>query len=184
MKDTVEERIHSLLYRKGFLNKCIMETVNPDTIAEMITNPEWLEIFDMPDEEYKQKYQKGLLETEKRIDNYSTIEFMERGKNFFSKLGYKNLAGSEGKSGSSFDIRGIYKKSKFDQQMCARFLLKDITTEDEIKKHLSELKEITNNGKFFLISRGSFEGDEIIISNEILLDRNHLINYFYQFIVI
>ncbi len=184
MKDTVEERIHSLLYKKGFLNKHIMERVNPDSIAEMITNPEWLEIFDMPDEEYKQRYQKGILETEKRIDNYSINEFMERGKNFFAKVGYKNLDAAENKSGDSFDIRGIFKKAKFDQQMCARFLLKDVITEDEVKAHLAELKEKTSNGKFFLITKGTFEGDEVIHSNEALIDRRLLTNYFYQFIVI
>jgi len=184
MKDTVEERIHSLLYKKSFLNKHIIETVNPDSIAEMITNPEWLEIFDMHDEEYKQRYQKGLLETEKRIDNYSTAEFIERGKNFFTKLGYKNLDFVEKKDNNSFDIKGIYKKAKFDQQMCARFLLKNVIAEDEVKANLAELKEKTNNGKYFLITRGTFEGDEVIHSNEALIDRGLLTNYFYQFIVI
>jgi SNF2 family DNA or RNA helicase len=184
MRDTVEEKIHSLLCKKGFLNKHIMETVNPDSIAEMITNPEWLEIFDMPDEEYKQRYQKGLLETEKRIDNYSISEFTERGKNFFAKLGYKNLEVVEKKDKNSFDIRGILKKAKFDQQMCARFLLNDVIAEDEVKLHLAELKEKSNNGKYFLIIRGTFEGDEVIHSNEALIDRTFLTNYFYQFIVI
>ena len=184
MKDTVEEKIHSLLNKKSFLNKHIMETVNPDSIAEMITNPEWLEIFDMPDEEYKQRYRKGLLETEKRIDNYSNEEFIEKGKNFFAKLGYKNLEASEKKDKSSFDIRGIYKKAKFDQQMCARVLLKNIISEDEVKLHIAELKQKTNNGKYFLITKGTFEGDEVIHSNEALINRTLLTNYFYQFIVI
>ncbi|MDO8549650.1 MAG: DEAD/DEAH box helicase [Ignavibacteria bacterium] len=184
MKGTVEERIHSLLYKKGFLNKHVMETVNPDSIAEMLTNPEWLEIFDMPDEEYKQRYQKGLLETERRIDNYSINEFMERGKNFFAKLGYKNLDAAENKNGDSFDIRGIFKKAKFDQQMSARFLLKETVNEDEVKAHLAELKVKSSNGKFFLITKGTFEGDKVIRPNEALIDRRLLINYFYQFIVI
>ena len=183
-KDTVEERIHSLLHRKGFLNKHIMETVNPDSITEMITNPEWLEIFDMPDAEYKQRYMKGLLETEKRIDNYSTNEFIEKGKNFFSKLGYKNLNASESKTGEIFDIRGIYKKVKYDQQMCARFLLKNSVSEDEVKLNLEDLKKITNNGKYFLVTKGTFEGEEVIRSNDALIDRNLLANYFYQFIII
>ena len=184
MKDTVEERIHSLLYKKGFLNKHVMETVNPDSITEMITNAEWLEIFDMPDEEYKQRFQKGLLETEKRIDNYSTSEFMERGKNFFTKLGYKNLDAFESKTNDSFDIRGIFKKAQYDQQMCARFIMKNTVTEDEVKVHLAELKEITNKGKCFLITKGIFEGEEVIKSNKELIDRNLLANYFYQFIII
>lgn len=184
MKNSVEERIHSLLFNKGFLNKQIMETINPDSISEMITNPEWLEIFDMPDEEYKQKYQKGLLETEKRIDSYSLSDFALRMINFLTKLGYKNLDTSENKAGDSIDIRGIYKKAKFDQQMCTRFLLKDIVTEDEVNTHLAVLKEKTNNGKVFLITKGSFETDKSNYSNEALIDRNALINYFYQFIII
>jgi SNF2 family DNA or RNA helicase len=184
MKGTVEERIHELLYKKGFLNKHVIETVNPESIVEMITNPEWLEIFDIPDLEFKQRYEKGLLETEKRIDGYSTDEFIERGKSFFSKLGYKNLDVLKNKDNDSFDIRGIIKKAKFDQQMNARFILKDFVKEDEVKKHLTELKVRTNNGKFFLIIKGSFEGDEVVHSNEALIDRRLLTNYFYQFIVI
>ncbi len=184
MKGTVEERIHSLLYKKGFLNKHIMETMNPDVIAEMITNPEWLEIFDMPDEEFKQRYEKGLLDIEQRIDKYSLSEFMVRGKNFFTKLGYKNLDVIENKGSDSFDVRGIFKKAKFDQQMSARFLLKEVVTEDEAKGHLIELKEKTNNGKYFLITRGTFEGDEVLHSNEALIDRSSLSKYFYQFIIV
>ncbi|HSP87130.1 MAG TPA: DEAD/DEAH box helicase, partial [Ignavibacteriaceae bacterium] len=152
MKNTIEEKIHALLHKKGFLNKHIIESVNPDNIAEMITNPEWLEIFELPDEEFKQRYQKGLLETEKRIDNYSINEFMERGKNFFVKLGYKNLDATESKTGNSFDVRGLIKKSKYDLQLYARFLMKEVVPESEVKQHLSELKEKAGNGKYFLIT--------------------------------
>ena len=183
-KNTIEEKIHSLLHRKGFLNKHIMETVNPDSISEMITNPEWLEIFDMPDEGYKQRYRKGLLETEKRIDNYSLPDLKEKGVNLFTKLGYKNLDIIEGKSGDSFDIRGIFKRPNYDEQLCARFLTKSVTSSEEIKEHLAELKEITHKGKYFLISKGTFESEEVIKSNEALVDKNQLANYFYQFIIL
>jgi SNF2 family DNA or RNA helicase len=183
MKDTIEERIHSLLYEKGFLNKSVMETVNPDSLTEMITNPEWLKIFDIPDEEYKQKCLKGIMETEKKIDSYSTVDFAEKCRNFLTKLGYKNLSITENNENDLFEIRGIYKKVKYDLQMCTRVLPGNILAEDEIKVHLADLKEITNNGKFFLITKGNFETNNVFPLNEALIDRNLLAKYFYQFII-
>jgi hypothetical protein len=62
--------------------------------------------------------------------------------------------------------------------------MKEVVSESEVKQHLSELKEKAGNGKYFLITKGEFEGDEVIHSNEALIDRKLLTNYFYQFIVI
>ena len=78
-------------------------------------------------------------------------------------------------------MRGIIKKVNYDQQMNARFVFNDYLESEEIKNHLTELREKTNNGKVFLISKGTFEMTELILPNATLIDHKLLANYFYQF---
>jgi|GEM_PF-2698393 len=184
MKGTVEEKINNLLYRKGLLNKCVMENVNADSIAEMIANQEWLEVFDMPDKEFKNKYDNVIQELAGKIEDSSLTELMDKGKNFLSKLGFRNLEVSENNKKDYFDIRGIIKKANYDQQMSARFVYKDYLSRDEVKNHLEDLKEKTNNGKVFLVSKGIFESAESTIVNSALIDLKLLANYFYHFRVV
>ncbi len=184
MKGTVEEKINNLLYRKGLLNKGVMENVNADSIAEMIANQEWLEVFDMPDKEFQNKYDTTIQELASKIEGSSSAELMDKGKNFLSKLGYRNLEVFENTKKDYFDIRGIIKKSNYDQQMSARFVYKDYVSSDEVKNHLEELKEKTNNGKIFLVSKGIFEREESTMPNSALIDTILLANYFYHFRVV
>lgn len=181
MSGTIEEKINDLLRRKGFLNKNVMEYVSADSIVEMIANQEWLEVFEMPDEEFKKRQESALIELVGKIQDCSPTDLMEKGKNFFSKLGYRNLDISENTKNNYYDIRGIIKKAKYDQQMNARFLFGESHENEEIKKHISDLKERTNNGKIFLISKSTFDEAEQIISNVTLIDLKLLTNYFYQF---
>ena len=181
MKGTIEERINNLLFRKGLLNKNVMENIAADTIAEMVANEEWLEVFDMPDNKFKNMYEAALQEIWTKIENYSEAELMEKGKNLFTKLGYRNLDLAENNNGGYFDMRGIIKKANYDQQMNARFVFNDYLESEEIKNHLTELREKTNNGKVFLISKGTFEMTELILPNATLIDHKLLANYFYQF---
>ncbi len=184
MKGTVEEKINNLLYRKGLLNKSIMENVPADSIAEMIANQEWLEVFDMPDKEFKNKYDTTIQELASKIEGSSSAELMDKGKNFLSKLGYRNLEVSENTKKDYFDIRGIIKKANYDQQMSARFVSEDYLNSEEIKNHLEELKEKTNNGKIFLVSKGVFEKAESTVPNSALIDLALLASYFYHFRVV
>ena len=184
MKGTIEEKINNLLYRKGFLNKCVMEYVNADSIAEMIANQEWLDVFDMPDKEFKNKYENALGELTSKIENSSSAEMMEKGKNFFSKLGYRNVDAFESADKDYFDIRGIIKKVNYDLQMNARFVSKDYLSSEEVKNYLEELKEKTRNGKIFLVSKGEFEKTELNTPNAALIDLGLLTNYFYHFRVV
>jgi hypothetical protein len=181
MSGTIEGKINDLLRCKGFLNKNVMEYVSADSIVEMIANEEWLEIFEMPDEEFKKKQEFALSELEGKIQYCSPAELVEKGRNFFSKLGYRNLDVLEDTKNNFFDIRGIIKKPKYDQQMNARFLFDNSVEKEEIKKHIGDLKERTNNGKIFLVSTGAFGENEQIISNITLIDLKLLTNYFYQF---
>jgi SNF2 family DNA or RNA helicase len=184
MKGTVEEKINNLLHRKGLLNKCIMENVTADSIAEMIANKEWLEVFDMPDKEFKSKYDNTIQELAYEIESSSPVELMDKGKNFLSKLGYRNLEVSESANEDYFDIRGIIKKTNYDQQMSARFVSKDYLSGEEVKNHLEDLKEKTNNGRVFLVTKGIFERAESIMPNSALIDLASLANYFYHFRVV
>ena len=158
-----------------------MENIAADTIAEMVANEEWLEVFDMPDNKFKNMYEAALQEIWTKIESYPEAELMEKGKNLFTKLGYRNLDLAENNNGGYFDMRGIIKKANYDQQMNARFVFNDYLESEEIKNHLTELREKTNNGKVFLISKGTFEKTELIIPNATLIDHKLLANYFYQF---
>jgi SNF2 family DNA or RNA helicase len=184
MKGTIEEKINNLLFRKGFLNKCIMEYVNADSIAEMIANQEWLEVFGIPDKEFRSKYETAIRELTNKIESSSSAELMEKGKNFFSKLGYRNIDAFENTGKNYFDVRGIIKKVNYDLQMNARFVSNDFLSSEEIKNHLDELKEKTNNGKIFLVSKGTFEKTDLTVPNIALIDLRQLANYFYHFRVI
>lgn len=184
MKGTIEEKINDLLLRKGFLSKNVMENVSADSIAAMIANEDWLEVFDMPDDEYKNKQESILLDLEKNLEEYTPKELMEKGRSLFTKLGYRNLDIQENTKENYFDIRGIIKKANYDMQMNARFLLEDSLEKEEIQKHVTDLKERANNGKVFLISKPISDETQISIPDTALLDYKLLSNYFYQFRVV
>ena len=181
MKGTIEEKINNLLYRKGLLSKCVMEYVSADSIVEMIANQEWLEVFDMPDNKFNNKYENALRELANKIDDSSSSELIDMGKIFFTKLGYRNISITKNSDKDYFDIRGIVKKANYDQQMGARFISKDYLNSEEVKNHLEELKEKTNNGKIFLVSKGEFEKGELNVPNVALIDMGLLAIYFYHF---
>jgi SNF2 family DNA or RNA helicase len=184
MKGTIEEKIKDLLLRKGFLNKNIMENVSADSIAAMIANEEWLEVFDMLDDGFKNKQESVIQELEGQIGEDSPEELIEIGKKLFTKLGYRNLDILKNTEKNYFDIRGIVKKVNYDLQMNARFLFEDPLGKEEIKKHIVDLKERTNNGRMFLIVKNIFDEPQLSIHNTSLLDFKLLSNYLYQFRVV
>lgn len=184
MKGTIEEKINDLLLRKGFLNKNIMENVSADSIAAMIANEEWLEVFDMPDDEFENKQESVIQELEGKIEGDSPEELIEIGKKLFTKLGYRNLDILKNTEKNYFDIRGIVKKVNYDLQMNARFLFEDSLGKEEIKKHIADLKERTNNGRMFLIAKNIFDEPQLSNPNTSLLNFKLLSNYLYQFRVV
>jgi superfamily II DNA or RNA helicase len=182
-KGTIEEKINKLLFRKGFLNKNVMDLFNAETIGEMIANEEWLEVFDMHDEKFIKGTEEKLKESEKRLLSLSPADFLEALKIFFTKLGIKNLDVVKSGDGKTIDIKGISKKLNVEVKTVARVILSDIVNDKELKAHLSDLKELTQNGKAFIISKGSFENESPVKYNSAitLIGKKLLANYFNQF---
>lgn len=185
-KGTIEEKISSLLFRKGFLNKNIMDLFGAEHLGEMIANEEWLEIFDMPDSKFNKETEKKLKDAEKKLVNLSQEDFIETVKIFLTKLGIKKPDAVDSENGNFIDVKGTFSKSKIEALMVARILLNDKSDSNEIQSHLSDLKELTKKGKAFILTRGSFDEENPAKHNpEIsLLDKKSLSNYYYQFRVL
>ena len=70
IKDSIEEKIQSLLYRKGFLNKNIMDSIPAESLVELISNEEWLEVFDAPNLKFKENDELKLSSAIKKIQTF------------------------------------------------------------------------------------------------------------------
>jgi superfamily II DNA or RNA helicase len=184
-KGTIEEMINKLLYRKGFLNKNVMDLFSAEAIGEMIANEEWLEVFDMPDRKFNKSMEKKLHTVEDKLMALSDDNFTETVKMFLTKLGFKNMNDIQKNDGKITEITGSAKKAKAETRLTARIIPDKSIDYAEVKSHLSELKENANRSRAFIITRGHFkDGNPVYHPAISLIDKKVLVNYFSQFQII
>ena len=99
MKDTVEERIHSILQRKGLLHQEIIDSLSESDIDEALTLDDLLEVLDMdrasvhiPDSEIRQRQAKrGIGEVFDQLNAADPHDFEHIVKRVFQEaLGFAN----------------------------------------------------------------------------------------------
>jgi hypothetical protein len=182
IKDSIEEKIQCLLYRKGLLNKNIVDSIPAESIAELISNEEWLEVFDLPDLKFKKNDELKLSSSIKNIVNLTPKETTEKARSFLQKIGCRNIEIEE-ESSDTFILSGKYKKADSELSLFAKCFVQEKVNGEPIRDFVLNSKEKIKGGKIFIISTGSFVLDENqkLDENVSLINGKLFANYLHQF---
>lgn len=96
MRDTIDERIHEILKRKGLLHQEIVAGLSVGEIDKRISTEEWLEVLrikpkgEAAKEEVLEKPKKSVNEVLARLEECEPLRFEQIIKELFRKLGYPN----------------------------------------------------------------------------------------------
>jgi SNF2 family DNA or RNA helicase len=182
IKDSIEEKIQNLLYRKGLLEKNIMDSIPAESIAELISNEEWLEVFDMPDQNFKKNNELKLISSIKKIESINTKEMIEKVRAFLMKIGCRNIEMEEENS-DTLVLSGKYRKGDSEIPLFTKCFVQEKVDSEPIRDFAVNTKEKIKGGKIFIISSGSFVTDENLKLDEnvSLLDGRLFANYLHHF---
>ena len=176
--NAVDEEIHKLLSERNLFEQNITSAMPSNTINDLISIDEWLEIFQMPVENTSNQKPGLYQKTIDRLSQLSLADYRATLVRFFFALGYSNTEILEHENSASFDITGEGKAGNRTVQLLGRVIL-----DGEIK--LSTVKQIifdaflSQNKNIFIITRGKFEGgtDLPLQGNVTLLDNQKLTQY-------
>ena len=187
-KNTVEEKIKKVLLRKGLLRKEIVEFLPVETINEMVSLDEWLEILEIgtASEKNNPEYHKTMdskNSLNKALDTLSLDELSKKAEILFSRLGYKNLFLNKGNFEGEINIIGTMMENNSKTKIVAKCLFSDQIDIENIMEYIEALKNDKNLGKNFIVHFNGLEDklpmqlkkDIILINKELFT--NYLINF-------
>ena len=187
-KNTIEEKIKALLKRRGLLRKEIIEFLSVESINEMVSLEEWLEILGIgnPLGNVEQNSDTEVTNDhvfENRLNELSLDELSKKTEILFSRLGYKNLFLNKGNYAGEINIIGTILEHNSKMKMVAKCLFSSEVDLDTIKEYLEALQNDKNLGKNFIIHFNGLEEKlpyylkkKIILINKELFT-NYLINF-------
>jgi len=106
MYNTIDADIKNILTKKGLFDKNIVSVMPINTMNELISVDEWLEIYKMDVEDTSAKAQVTYKETLKKLKSLSIADHRATLSKFFFAIGYTNLDILADLNSSSFDISG------------------------------------------------------------------------------
>ena len=187
-KKTLEEKIKGYLQMKGLLRKDIIEFLSAESINEMISLDEWLEILGISNssKDTEQKIEnedKWNQLFESKLKELSIDELSKKTEILFSRLGYKNLSLTKGNSEGEINIIGTILENNNKIKMVAKCLFSSELDVETITTYIETFKNDKNQGKNFIIHFNGLEEKlpyhlkkEIILINKDLFI-NYLINF-------
>jgi len=187
-KNTVEEKIKGVLLRKGLLRKEIVEFLPVETINEMVSLDEWLEILEIGTTSEKSipEYHQTIdskNSVKKTLDKLSLDELSKKAEILFSRLGYKNLFLNKGNFEGEINIIGTMMENNSKTKIVAKCLFSDQIDIENIMEYIEALKNDKNLGKNFIVHFNGLE-DKLPIQlkkNIILINKELFINYLINF---
>jgi hypothetical protein len=180
-KGTFEEDLRELLNRKGLINKDIIELISADTINQIVTVDEWLQILGIKNNENKNK--SFLVD---RLKTLSTKDLSHKIEILFNRLGYKNIYLEKGKRENEYDIIGTMVTESKKLKISGKCLLSSDFTTDDIIEEITNLELDKISEKNFLIHLN--DSSENILSylkpSIIVINKNLLANYLADFLLL
>ena len=173
---------------KGLLRKDIIEFLSAESINEMISLDEWLEILGISNssKDTEQKIEnedKWNQLFESKLKELSIDELSKKTEILFSRLGYKNLSLTKGNSEGEINIIGTILENNNKIKMVAKCLFSSELDVETITTYIETFKNDKNQGKNFIIHFNGLEEKlpyhlkkEIILINKDLFI-NYLINF-------
>ncbi len=90
--DSVEENIQRLLQAKGLLYKEVVETIGADKFTKLISEDEWLKIFELSAEEQNAVKENKEIDKYEKIKEYDQTQLLQIIQKFLMNLGYSNIS--------------------------------------------------------------------------------------------
>ncbi len=179
-KNTFEEELRKLLYKKGLLQKDIIELLNAETINEIVSIDEWMEILGINSNTTEEEPISDKLKLISQGDLTRKIEI------FFSRIGYKNVSLSKGKRAGEFNMVGTLITENKKIKMAAKCLLSEEYSTDDIMEGISTLELDKYSEKKFLIhfNESSENVLSLLKSPVVVINKDLLANYLSDFLLI
>ncbi len=160
-RNSVDEKIRKKLFEKELLNKNLIDTFGPEVFSKLISENEWTDIFNMPqDKNAKQEspdtyYQNLIQLTPEKI--------MDKIRLLFVNLGYSGIKTKDESLKTRYSISGTFSKNWRQTGFAAQcyLIFKEPDTE-AVKYYIESHKKIKGIGKIFIITLNpSYVGSEI-----------------------
>lgn len=158
MRDTIEERIKQKLYERGLLIESVIDSLAVESIEEMITTAEWLDILGVK----MQPDATNISESDsiERILDYlskvSPFDFENIVRDFFIKQGYINAKVTQRSHDGGIDVFGSRIRNGVEESFiaqCKRTSSVGVDVARELLGILAANPKITNG---FIITSGNF----------------------------
>ncbi len=188
-KNTVEEKIKNLLITKGLLRKEIIEFLSVESINEMISLEEWLEVLGIGtssenSREIPIEMDKGDDLIENKINELSLDELSKKTEILFSRLGFKNLFLNKGNYEGEINIIGTLFENNSKIKMVAKCLFSSNSVDlENLIEYIEALQNDKNLGKNFIIHFNGLE-EKLpyhLRKKIILINKNLFTNYLIDF---
>jgi hypothetical protein len=158
MLHSIDAEVKSILTRKHMFDKNIVSVIPTNTMNELISVDEWLEIFEMDIADPTAKTQATYDETLMKLKSLTIADYRATLSKFFFAIGYTNLDILADLNSASFDISGEGKAGNKTVHLFARILLEKSVKADKVKDIVTTNLQAMNSNTF-IITRGQFEDD-------------------------
>lgn len=180
VQDTLDEKIKTLLNKKGFLNKNIFDTLTQESLSELISLEEWKEVLDI------KTTGKNEVESEKPdidLQSLSLLDLKRRAENLLIRLGYKDLTSKESEKQDEQLIYAKYFKGSKNINLTLTILKQDFVSNSKVEEIIKDAESKPNCGKIIIVTTGKFEDDKFQINKDFisLLDSISFLDLLRQF---
>ena len=167
--NALDERVQKLLFNKNLLKHNITSSMSLNTLNDLISVDEWLEIFGMPVESKSADRQMLIDSTIEKLNKSSLADFRATLSRFFFSLGYLKIDILEHENSASFDIAGEGKAGNRLIYLLGKVFIEDMVSIKTIKQIILDAS-LSKDGNVFIITNGKFEeGSEKLERNNIML---------------
>jgi hypothetical protein len=156
MLNSIDAEVKSILTRKHMFDKNIVSVIPTNTMNELISVDEWLEIFKMDIEDPAAKAKATYEEILIKLKSLTIADYRATLSKFFFAIGYTNLDILADLNSASFDISGEGKAGSKTVHLFARILLDKTVSADKVKEIITNNLQALNSNTF-IITRGQFE---------------------------
>jgi hypothetical protein len=156
MLNSIDAEIKSILTKKHLFDKNIVSVIPTNTMNELVSVDEWLEIYEMDVEDPAAKAQATYEEILTKLKSLTIADYRATLSKFFFAIGYTNLDILADLNSASFDISGEGKAGNKTVHLFARILLEKSVSADKVKEIITNTLQAMNSNTF-IITRGKFE---------------------------
>lgn len=167
MADLFDEIIYEVLERKGLNNKELFSELSGESLAELISDYDWQNIFDLsmnlPDGSDNINFIRSTL-AKITVDDFSDVM-----KRMFMRLGYRDIEVVEMQDEPAFRISGRTAKLRSTVEFEAKCILAKNVSANDYQEILDKAANKTRFERYFVISNGIIKKSESAIPKNINL---------------